>query len=400
VSRSLARSLAVAAVLLLAVPAAAADAPGVSGDRILIGGTVPLSGPASFYAPVAVGAKAYFAYVNAQGGVNGRQIDYRYLDDEYNPGLTVQLTRQLVEQDRVLAIFNSVGTEQSLAVREYLNQQKVPQLLVGSALGDPKRAPYTMGYLPSFFAEGRVYGRRLAATKPKAKIAVLYEKSPFGQQMLAGLRAGLGARARNVVATEGTNVTDTDVSSAIARLRSSNAQVLAVFELPKQALQSFIASDKLGWRPRFYVSAISIDPAVMAIARFNTQGRTTQGATSMAWLKDPTAPRWQQDKGVKLYRSVLKQFAPDASAGEVAHFYGMAAAFTMVDALRRAGKGLDRETLMRAARSLDERDNPFMIPGVVVKTGPRDYFPVDQAQLYTFQKDRWQPVGKLIRVAS
>jgi ABC-type branched-subunit amino acid transport system substrate-binding protein len=399
VARSFALSL--FAALALAIPSAAADSPGVTGDTVLIGGTVPLSGPASFYAPIAVGAKAYFDYVNSKGGVNGRKIDYRYLDDQYNPGMTVQLTRQLVEQDRVFAIFNSAGTEQNLAVREYLNQQKVPQLFVGSALGDWKRAPYTIGYLPSFYAEGRIYGRRIAATLPNAKVAVLYEKTPFGQQMLDGLRAGLGKKAKNVVAAEGTNVTDTDVSSALAQLRGSKADVLAVFELPKQALQSFISADKLGWRPHFYVSAISIDPAVMAIARFNTQGRTTEGATSIAWLKDPTAPRWQKDKGVKLYLAIMKSFAPaDASPGAVAHFYGMAAAFTMVDALRKAGKNLTRDSLMNAARALNEKDNPFMIPGIVIKTGPHDYFPVDQAQVYTFKKDRWQPVGPLIKVAA
>jgi branched-chain amino acid transport system substrate-binding protein len=394
VSRTLGVVAALATALVVTLPGAAAT-PGVTATSILIGGTVPLSGPVSAYAPVAVGAAAYFDFVNARGGVNGRKIEYEYLDDEFNPARTVLETRRLVEEKGVLAIFNSVGTENNVAIRQYLNENGVPQLFVGSALGrDYRQYPWTMGFLPSFFAEGRLYGRYLARANPRAKIAVLYEKTIFGQQMLDGLRAGLGARKGNIVATEGTNTDDPDVTSPLSRLKGSRATVLATFVLPKQALQSFISADKLGWRPKFYVPAISIDPAVMAIARYNTQGRTTEGATSVAFLKDPSAPRWAKDATVKLYKSIMKQYGRGGSADAVAHFYGMAAAHTMVAALRKAGRDLTRESLLRAARSLNEK-NPFLIPGILIKTGATDYFPIDHAQMYRFKKDRWQPIGGL-----
>ena len=397
-TRALGVVAALCAALVAVLPGAAAT-PGVTDTTILIGGTVPLSGPVSAYAPVAVGAAAYFDYVNTRGGVNGRTIQYEYLDDEYNAGRTVLETRRLVEEKGVLAIFNSVGTEHNIAVRQYLNEKGVPQLFVGTALGknDFRQYPWTMGFLPSFIAEGKLYGRYLARTNPRAKIAVLYEKTIFGQQLLDGFRAGLGARKGNIVATEGTNTDDPDVTSPLSRLKGSKATVLATFVLPKQALQSFISVDKLGWRPKFYVPAISIDPAVMSIARFNTQGRTTEGAVSTAFLKDPTAPRWAKDATVKLYKTIMARHGRGGSADAVAHFYGMAAAHTMVAALRKAGRDITRESLLRAARSLNEQ-NPFLITGIRVKTGTADYFPIDHAQMYRFRKDRWQPIGGLTPV--
>jgi branched-chain amino acid transport system substrate-binding protein len=398
VTRTFAVLAALAAALAAALPGAAAT-PGVTATKILLGGTAPLSGGASFYAPVAVGAKVYFDYVNARGGVNGRKIEYRYRDDAFNPAQTVQATRELVERDGVLAIFNTVGTPQSIAVRGLLNEFRVPQLFAGAALGrDYREYPLSMGYLPSFFAEGRVYGRYIARTRPNAKIAVIYERSSLGEELLAGLKAGLGSRAGNVVATEGTNTEDPDISSPIASLKASNAEILAAFVLPKQAVQAFIGTDRLGWRPKIYVSAYSIDPAVMAIARFNTAGRTTEGAVSVAFLKDATNKRWAKDKGVQLYKAIMKRYGRGASPDAVAHLYGMAVAHTMVTTLKNAGRNLTRDTLMRAARSLNEKDNPFLLPGIVVQTGARDYFPIEQAQMYVFRGAQWQPIGGLTLV--
>jgi branched-chain amino acid transport system substrate-binding protein len=397
-TRTLAFLAAFAAAATAALPGAAAT-PGVTATTILLGGTAPLSGGASFYAPVAVGAKVYFDYVNARGGVNGRKIEYRYRDDAYNPAQTVQATRELVERDGAFAIFNTIGTPHSIAVRGLLNELGVPQLFAGAALGrDYKQFPLSMGYLPSFFAEGRVYGRYIARTRPNARVAVLYERTAFGDELLAGLKAGLGSQAGNIVASEGTNTDDPDVSSPIASLKGSDAEILAVFVLPKQAVQAFIGADRLGWRPKVFVSAVSIDPAVMSIARFNTQGRTTEGAVSVAFLKDPTNKRWARDKGVQLYRAIMKRYARGASPEAVAHFYGMAVAHTMVATLKKAGRNLTREGVMRSARSLNEKDNPFLLPGIVVKTGARDYFPIEQAQMYVFRGAQWQPIGGLTPV--
>jgi len=377
--------------------------PGVTPTTILLGGTVPLSGPESAYAPVGRGAEAYFKYVNSRGGIHGRKIVYKLVDDAYDPGRTVQATRELVQQDKVFAIFNSVGTEHNLAVRPFLNQLRVPQLFVGSGAGaiarERGRYPWTMGYLPSFAGEGAVYGRYIVRSRPRARIAVLYEASDYGKELIGGLRKGLASRSRQIVATQTYDVTDVDVSSQIAKLRSSRADTLMILALPKQALQAFISTDKLGWRPQIFVTSVSIDPIVMAIARLNTGGRTTEGALGMAFLKDPTDARLASDKGVRLYKQIMRRFLPGGDPKAAAHFYGMAVAFTMVDALRRAGKDLTRQRLLRAATHLDERDNPFLRRGITVKTSPRDYYPLSQVQLLRYRKNAWRPFGRLVPVA-
>jgi ABC-type branched-subunit amino acid transport system substrate-binding protein len=380
--------------------ATGADTPGVSKDRILIGGTVPLSGPETAYSVVAYGADAYFKYVNDHGGVYGRKIEYRYLDDAYDPSQTVQQVRRLVEQDNVFAIFNQVGTEQVLASRPYLNQRQVPQLFAGSGAQtfahDYKQYPWTLPYLPSFQSEGAVYGRYIARTAPHARIAVLYEDSDFGKDLLAGLRSGLGAKAK-VVKTASYAVTEAALGSQLATLKASRADTLMVFALPKQTIQALVGADKLGWHPQPYIAAVSIDPFVMNVARFNTGGRATAGAISLTFLKDASnLRRWGKDPGVKLYYSILERYAPSSDPKAVANIYGMAAAYTLVDALKRAGRNPNRESLLKAATTLRERTNPFLLPGIVAKTAPTDRFALEQVQLYRYTHGVWRAFGPIV----
>lgn len=389
----------VLAALALAVPATfAGSTPGLTSSSILLGGTVPISGPESAFGVVAPGAKAYFDYVNAHGGVFGRRIAYEYLDDAYDPAQTVQQTRKLVEEDHVFAIFGSVGTEHILAVRPYLAQQGVPQLFVGTGLTDigrNPRYPGTIGYLVDFAAEGKAFGSYVAKTRPGATVAVLSEASDYGKELLRGLKSGLHGKAQ-IVATEDYEVTGTDVNSQIAKLRASNASVLMLFALPKQTIQAFVGIDKLGWHPQVFVTSVSIDPAVMQIVALNTSRKTTEGAISLAFLKDATSPRWANDAGVELYLRIMRRYASKEDPKAVAHLYGMATAFTMVDALRHAGRNLTRPGLLKAATHLDEADNPFLLPGIVVRTTPSARFPLTQAQLYRFHAGRWQPLAGVI----
>jgi branched-chain amino acid transport system substrate-binding protein len=398
------RMLVVLAALALAVPAASArpdaraQVPGVTATTVMLGGTVPLSGPAAAFGALAPGANAYFKHVNARGGVHGRRIVYKYVDDGYEPARTVQATRELVQQDGVFAIFGSVGTENNLAIRPFLNALKVPQLFVGdgsSGIADPRRYPWTMGFLPSYVGEGAMYGRNLARTTPNARIAVLVESSPLGQDLLGGLRRGLAGKGR-VVATESHSPIDPDVNSQIASLRGSRADTLVLFTTPQYVIQSFIAINKLGWRPRVFVSSISIEPTVMRIATLSAGRRTTEGAISMAWLKDPTNPRWARDRGVRLYAEIMRRHYPEGRLTDVYNYAGMAFAYTMVDTLRRAGRNLTRAGLLRAATSLNLTDNPFLLPGIAVKTSQTNYYPISKAQLYRYQNGRWQPFSGLL----
>jgi ABC-type branched-subunit amino acid transport system substrate-binding protein len=390
-------ALAAALAVLPAAFAGSSATPGVTDTRILIGGTVPLSGPAAPFGIVGPGADAYFEYVNDHGGVNGRKIDYEYLDDAYDPAQTVQLTRKLVQQDRVLAIFNTVGTDNNIAIQKFLNDSKVPQLFGGTGTSRIGRAykkyPWSMGYLPSFAAEGRIYGRYLARTAPRARVGVLYENSDFGKDLLHGLQHALSKGAK-LVSAQKYEITDTDVSSQIARLRRSKADTLMLFATPKYAIQSFSQQSRLGWKPRVFITSVSVEPTVMRVASLASSNRT-EGALSIAFVKDPTSPRWTKDPAVKLYRKIMRRYDPSGKPTDVYNYYGMTVAYTMVDALRKAGKNLTRQSLLRAATHLDEK-NPFLRPAILVRTSPSNYFPITKAQLIRYHNGLWVEFGALV----
>jgi branched-chain amino acid transport system substrate-binding protein len=388
----------VAAAAAIAVGAPAAT-PGVSASTITIGGTVPINGPAAAYASVGKGADAYFRYVNSRGGVFGRKIVYKYVDDEFEVAKTISLTRQLVEQDQVLAIFNSVGTEHALAIRPYLNERKVPHLFLGSGVSklatERKKYPWSMGYLPSFAGEGAIYGRHVAAHRPKARIAVLYENSDFGKDMLNGLRRGLGRKGK-IVATQAYEIADADIGSQMARLKSTRADTLMLFATPKFAIFGYVGAFRLGWQPQVYITSVSISPDIMKIARFATSRKHVDGSISIAFVKDPTSSEWANDKTVRLYKSILRRFLPGAKPDDVFNYYGMAVAYTMVDTLRKAGRSPTRMSVLRAATHLDET-NPFLLPGVRIKTSPNDYYPLDKVKLARYRGGQWQFFGSLVR---
>ena len=385
-----------AAACCLAPVALAGAAPGVTSSTITIGGTVPITGPAALFGSVGRGADAYFKYVNAHGGVNGRKVKYLYLDDGYDPSKTVQLTRQLVEQNHVFAVFNDVGTDNNLAIRDYLNAAKVPQLFGGTGaakIGDDfKGHPWTMGYLPSFRAEGVIYGRSIAATA-SPKVAVLSEDSDFGKDMLTGLEKGLGLKATSIVAQQAYQPTDTSIDSQMSTLHASGANVLVLNVTPQYAILAYLAAHKFGWHPKIYVSSICISPNVMDIIRANA-AQEANGSLSIAFVKDPTDKVWAKDPVVALYHSILKRYAPGAKAEDVYNFYGMGVAFTMVDALKHAGKSPTRASLLKAATHLNEV-NPFMRPGIKIVTTPTDYYPISKAQLVRYDHIHWVAAAPL-----
>jgi branched-chain amino acid transport system substrate-binding protein len=387
------------------VPAANAGraaTPGVTDTTIAIGGTVPLSGPAAAFGVVGPGAAAYFAYVNDHGGVNGRTIQYTYLDDGYDPAQTVQLTRKLVQQDNVLAVFNTIGTDNVLAVQPLLNQLGVPELFAGtgaSRAADPKHFPWTVPYLPSFAAEGAIDGRSVLAARPKARIGVLQEDSDYGKDLTAGLKRALGSKG-HIVGIEGYELTDTNVSAQVAKLKADGADTLMLFATPQFTIQAFLAAAKLGWHPQFYVGSVSIEPTIMKIVTASTTPKFAEGALSIAFIKDPTNPRWAKDASIGLYRRIMAKYDPQGRPSDAYNYYGMAVAFTMVDALKHAGRNLTRESLLRAATHLNESDNPFLLPGMVLRTSPTDYYPMDQAQIYRYHNGFWTPQGPLVPARS
>jgi len=396
------RALAAAGLLALAVASSAGASPsadpGVTPTSVLLGGTAPLTGEAAAFGSVAPGAKAYFDYVNSKGGVAGRKISYVYYDDAYNPAQTVQLTRRLVEQDHVFAIFNSVGTANNLAIRDYLNGTKVPQLYVGDGsqqIASPVRYPWTMGFLMSYRGEGDVYGKTVVKSRPKARIAVLYENTDLGRDMLTGLTRAIAGKGPKIIASQSYEYTGADVSSQVATLKASGADTLMLFATPKFFLNAMVAAHKLGWKPQVYIASVSIEPTIMAIARFNAP-ELTKGALSIAFVKNPNDPIWAKDPAVALYRSIMKRFDPTGRPTDVYNWYGMTVAWTMVETLRKAGRNLTRTSLLAAAQRLDTGANPFLLPGIRLKTSRTDYRPMEYVYLYRYDNKQWVKASGLL----
>ena len=389
----------VAAVAVTSAGARPVATPGVSATEIHLGSSVPLSGEAAIAGNVARGIDAYFKYVNDKGGVFGRNITFTYLDDGYDPGRSVNNTIRLIQQEQVLAVFSSLGTSNNLAVRKLLNDAKVPQLYVSSGATtfgrDYKKYPWTIGYIPPYSEEGALYGRYVVKNIKRPKLAVLYQNDDYGRDLLGGLRRGLGVKAKSIVASVGYDPTSTDVQPQVTQLKASKANVLMVFAFGKFSLQAFNAVSRLGWKPQIFVNDVSSASALMAIVPQSA----ANGAISIVFGKDPASPLWRNDKGIKLFQTILGKYGTSITSRDLKDGYftaGMATAFTMVDTLKKAGKNLTRQTLMNAATHLDEKGNPFVLPGIVIHTTPSSRFPLTQVRLQRWSGNAWHPFGKLI----
>ncbi len=373
--------------------------PGISSTTILIGGTAPLTGSASAYGAVARGANAYFKYVNSRGGINGRTIAYRLVDDGYDPARTVAATQQLVEQDKVFAVFNSVGTEHSAAARDYLNAARVPQLFVASGATtfgrDHKQFPWTIGFQPSYRAEGWIYGAYLARTRPGAKVGVLFQNDDYGRDLLAGLKRGIARSKVQLASAQPFEVANPDVQPQIARLKASGANVLALFATPLHAIQGYVLANRLGWRPLVVNNAVSSSANVMALAAEGGSNKVVENSVSIVYVKDPAAAPWRNDAGVKLYRSLMSRFAKGANQRDLNHVHGMAAAYQLTKALDAAGANPTRASVMAQMRKLNDPSNPFLLPGLTVETSATERFPIEQAQLQRWSSGRWRSFGGL-----
>src|SRR5690242_8195255 len=385
------------AVLALAGIAGASTTatPGVSSSKVTIGSSGPLSGEAAAAAGVLRGADAYFKYVNSRGGVNGRKIDFKFLDDAYDPSRTVQNVRQLIQQDNVFALFSVVGTNGNLAIRDFANASGVPTVFSAAGattLGrDYAKYPWTIGYLPPYGEEGELYAKHILATNAKkAKVAVLYQADDYGKDVLAGFRRGLGAKARTlIVQTVGYDPTASDVQSQVAQLKASGANTFCIFAFGKFAIQSFVYANKLGWKPQIYVNDVASASSIMQLSPQST----AEGAISVLWGKDPATPKFAKDPGVALAAKIIKRYVPGGNPSDGFLVAGMAEAFTFVDALRHAGKDLSRKGLMAAVTHMDEANNPFLIPGVKVHTTPTFRFPIAAVQLQRWHAGHWVPFG-------
>jgi len=411
-------SLAGAAIigaLLLAIPAAfaktdlkAAD-PGITATSVTIGGTFPLTGPVSSYAPIPAGMKAYFAYINARRGpdkkrgIGGRQVIWKYYDDGYNPVNSVQLQRRLVEQDKVFAVVGTLGTEVNEAVRPYLNAQKVPHVLVSTGASEfgklDKDYPWTMGWQPDYIAEARLYGLDIKKNHPNAKIAVLYQNDSYGKDYLYGFKSALGKATADklIVGEQAFDVLGgATPASQLARLKASGADTLMIFVTPGPTIQTYGIIRALNWQPgQIYVNSVSATDTFMGAAVRSSSAATVNGSISTAYLKDPASPVWANDATMKQYKSIMAKYAPSANANNGLYYYGFAKGQTFVSAMYKAGKNPTRQGLMNALQSLNEV-NPYTLPGVRLKTSKTDHFIISHVQPMRYNNGLWTLFGQLV----
>ena len=372
--------------------------PGVTSTSIKLGVTIAKSGPAAAYGTIADASLAYFTYLNnTQGGINGRKIEYKIFDDGYNPAQTVPLTHQLVEQETVFAMFGGLGTQPQTAVRDYLNSKKVPQLFVATGattfMADFSAHPYTIGWQPPYQGESRIYAKDVIANHPNAKIGVLYQNDDYGQDYLKGLTDGLGSNASMIKDKESYDVTAADTLSQLSKLKASGADTVFLFTTPGFTIKSLVIITKLGWEPTIYLNSVSNPAVYMGLAASN--GAALKNVTSVGYIKDPTDPQWANDDGMKLYKTVIANCS-SCNVNNGFNIYGVATAYTMADVLKQAGSNLTRANVMSIAASNLSETNPFLLPGVAVKTTSSDHYPITQEKVITWSSSAWHLQGDLI----
>ncbi len=386
-----------AAAFAASAGSARAETPGVTDTEIKIGQTMPYSGPASAYGVIGRADTAYFKMINEMGGVNGRKINLISLDDGYSPPKTVEQVRRLVEEEKVAFLFNTLGTPPNLAIRQYLNDNKVPQLFVATGaatFSDPKHFPWTIGWQPNYQTEARIFAQHILKTKPDAKIGVLYQNDGFGKDYLMGLKDGLGADHAGMVIKEASyETTEPTIDSQVVTLQGSGADVFLIAATPKAAAQAIRKSYDLGWNAVRYMTDVSQSiAAVMKPAGLDK----SKGVITAIYGKDPTDARWKDDPGFKEYAAFIAKYMSPNDLIDYNAVYGFGTSMTMVQVLKQCGNDLSRENVMRQAANLKDLELPMGLPGIKINTSPDNFSPIRQEALASFNGESWEQFGEVL----
>jgi branched-chain amino acid transport system substrate-binding protein len=370
---------------------------GASDTEIKIGNIMPYSGPASAYGVIGKTEEAYFRKINAEGGINGRKINFVSYDDAYSPPKTVEQARKLVESDEVLLIFNPLGTPPNTAIQKYLNTKKVPQLLVATGAtkwNDPKDFPWTMGWQPNYQSESQIYAKYILKNKPDAKIAVLYQNDDYGKDYLKGFKDGLGAKAASmIIVEESYEVSQPTIDSNIVKLKSLNADVFFNVTTPKFAAQAIKKMNEIGWKPLHFLNNVSSSiGSVMKPAGFENG----QDIISSNYLKDPTDAQWKDDAGMKAWNEFLDKYYPEANRADLSVMYAYTVAQGLVHVLKASGDNLTRENVMKQAASIKDLELGGLLPGIKVNTSATDFAPISSVQLIRFKGETWERFGEIL----
>jgi branched-chain amino acid transport system substrate-binding protein len=370
---------------------------GATDTEIKIGNIMPYSGPASAYGIIGRTEAAYFKKINAEGGINGRKINFISYDDAYSPPKAVEQARKLVESDEVLLIFNSLGTPSNSAIQKYMNSKKVPHLFLATGAtkwNDPKEFPWTMGWQPSYQSETHIYANYLLKNKPDAKIAVLYQNDDYGKDYLKGLKDGLGAKAASmIVAEESFETSEPSIDNHIVKLKSTNADVFVDIATPKFAAQAIKKVAEVEWKPMHFLNNVSASVgSVIKPAGFEN----SQGIISATYLKDASDKQWDNDPGMKEFYAFMAKDFPEGDKLDGGTVVGYGVAQTLVEVLKKCGDNLTRENVMKQAASLKDFRTEVLLPGIKINTSPTDFAPISQLQLMRFKGEKWDLFGDIL----
>jgi len=368
---------------------------GATDKEIKIGNINPYSGPASAYGAIGKTMDAYFKKINAEGGINGRMIKFITLDDGYNPSRTLEMARKLAEEEEVLATVGVLGTPTNSAIHKYMNQKKMPQLFVATGAtkwGDPKNFPWTMGWQPNYQGESMIYAQHLLESKPNAKIGILYQNDDYGKDYLKGFIDGLGDKGKTMIVKQLTyEVTDATVDSQMVELKASGADVFFNITTPKFAAQAIKKAAEIGWKPQHYLNNVSNSVGAVMLPAGAENG---VGILSVFYLKDPTDSQWANTPEFKEWMTFMQRYMPGADLKDLNIVFGYTLAQGTVQVLKQAGDNLTRENIMRQAANI-EMNLPMLLPGVNVKTGADDFYPIERGQLARWDGKNWVLQGKI-----
>ncbi|MGB9513909.1 MAG: ABC transporter substrate-binding protein [Candidatus Acidiferrum sp.] len=388
-------TLLVVVALSARVAGQAPDHPGVTSTEIKIGNITCVTGWAKDYATVARAEAAYFAMINDTGGIHGRKIKFISLDNGCDSQNSLALAKQLVEQQGVLLLFSTLGTESNLALRPYLNDHQVPQLFLESSsavFDDPVHFPRTMGFFTTYRTEGRAYAKYILQNRPAAKIAVLSPNNEAGREFVSGLRDGLALKAASMIVKEAIYAdSDPDLDSQIRGLKQSGADVFANFSLGEFATQAIRKAFDLDWHPLQFIPNASLSiVAFLEPAGLDKAAGVISNARSKSWH----TPQSQRDPDVRAFLEWMSKYNPDANLRDQNNVAGYERAAALVQVLKNCGDDLSRSNVMKQAASLDV-ELPMLRPGIRVKTSPTDYQPIKQLFLIQFNGREWRPIGPI-----
>ena len=394
---ALAAAVALTAALSTAASAQKKYDTGASDTEIKIGNIMPYSGPASAYGVIGKTEEAFFRKVNAEGGINGRKINFISYDDAYSPPKTVEQARKLVESDEVLLIFNSLGTPPNSAIQKYMNSKKVPQLFVATGAtkwNDPKEFPWTMGWQPNYQSEAQIYAKYILKNHPDSKIAVLYQNDDYGKDYLKGFKDGLGAKGSSmIVIEESYEVSEPTIDSHVVKMKSTGADVFFNITTPKFAAQAIKKNAEVGWKPLHFLNNVSASiGSVIKPAGFEN----AQDIICSQYFKDPTDPQWKNDPSMKAWNEFLDKYYPEANRADASVMYGYIVAQGLVHVLKACGDDLTRANVMKQAANMRDFEPQGLLPGVKVNTSPTDFAPLSQLRLERFKGQTWELFGDVI----